>query len=43
MLRFVREASAPAALNHPNIAHIHEIMRPLGANLSQWSFISDGQ
>src|SRR2546421_8803601 len=39
MRRFVQEAQAAAALNHPNIAHIYEIGAAEGLNFIAMEFI----
>ncbi len=39
MRRFVQEAKAAAALNHPNIAHIYEISESDGVNFIAMEFI----
>ena len=42
MRRFIQEAKASAALNHPNIAHIYEIGEACGINFISMEFI-EGQ
>src|ERR1700681_3132248 len=39
MRRFVQEAKAAAALNHPNIAHIYEIGESAGTNFIAMEYI----
>src|SRR5256714_8535074 len=39
MHRFVKEAQAAAALNHPNIAHIYEIAESEGTNFIAMEFV----
>src|SRR6188472_3407798 len=39
MRRFVQEAKAAAALNHPNIAHIYEIGADAGTNFIAMEFV----
>ena len=41
MDRFVREAKAAAALNHPNIAHVYQIGEDDGVNFIAMEFISE--
>src|SRR5205814_4821717 len=40
MRRFVQEAQAAAALNHPNIAHIYEVGMSDGVNFIAMEFIA---
>src|SRR5712691_9095652 len=42
MRRFIQEAQAAAALNHPNIAHIYEIAKSEGTNFIAMEFV-DGK
>src|SRR3989449_6578435 len=42
MRRFVQEAKAAAALNHPNIAHIYEFGESDGTNFIAMEFV-DGE
>src|SRR6266850_1006152 len=39
MRRFVQEAKAAAALNHPNIAHVYEIGESGGTNFIAMEFV----
>jgi serine/threonine protein kinase len=39
MRRFIQEAQAAAALNHPNIAHIYEIRESEGTNFIAMEFV----
>src|SRR6266513_2808133 len=42
MRRFIQEAQAAAALNHPNIAHIYEIGEAEGVNFIAMEYV-DGE